>query len=161
MIAVRLATIEDAEAIAHQTASVQQLHTDALPDIFKPPSPELFPRSKLEAFLKDPNAVVAVAELDGRVVGHIYGAVVRRTENEFGPARSYIYIHQIGVADDARRQGAGTALVRFMQDRARELSLTSMQVDHWAFNARAHDFFEACGFVSMKIVMHRPVDEPT
>jgi len=157
MIAVRLATMDDAEVIARQTSSVQRLHTEALPDIFKPPSADLFPAQKLARLIQDPTCIVAVAVINGKVVGHIYGAVVKRVETEFNPALSYVYIHQIGVTDDARRQGVGTALIDFIQDRARALGLTAVQVDHWAFNTRARGFFEACGFSPMKIVMRRPL----
>src|SRR5688572_12903097 len=143
MIAVRLATLDDAEVIARQTSSVQQLHTEALPGIFKPPSVDLFPPQKLAALIEDTNAIVAVAEIGGRVVGHVYGAVVKRPENEFNPAQAYLYIYQIGVEDDARRQGVGTALIEFIRDRARALGLTDIRVDHWAFNTRASSFFEA------------------
>jgi GNAT superfamily N-acetyltransferase len=73
---------------------------------------------------------------------------VNRAENEFNQAHAYIYIHQIGVDEDARRKGAGTALISFMRDRARMLGLSAMQVDHWAFNASARAFFEACGFTA-------------
>jgi hypothetical protein len=34
-----------------------------------------------------------------------------------------------------------------------------MQVDHWAFNARAAAFFGACGFSPMKIVMRQGLEE--
>ena len=155
MIAVRPATLDDAEVIEHHTSSVQQMHSEALPSIFKPPSADLFPLPKLAALIADPNCIVAVAEIDGKAVGHIYGAVVNRAENEFHRADSYLYIYQIGVDDDARRQGAGAALITFVRDRARALGLTALQVDHWAFNARARDFFEACGFSPMKVMMRR------
>jgi ribosomal protein S18 acetylase RimI-like enzyme len=155
MIAVRLATSDDAEVIGRHTSSVQQLHNEALPFIFKPPSADLFPPQKLAALIADPNCIVAVAEADGKVVGHIYGVVVNRAENEFHRADSYLYIYQIGVDDDARRQGAGTALITFIRDRARALGLTTLQVDHWAFNGRARDFFEACGFSPMKVMMRQ------
>ena len=153
MITVRLATLDDAEAIAHHTSNVQRLHSEALPDIFKPESAELFPPQKLATLIQDPNGIVAVAEIQGKIVGHICGAVVNRTENAFHQPDTYIYIQQIGVDDAARRQGAGTALVAFIRDRARSLGLTTMQVDHWAFNTRARDFFEACGFTPMKVTM--------
>jgi ribosomal protein S18 acetylase RimI-like enzyme len=159
MIAVRIAKLNDAEVIARQTWSVQQLHNEAMPPIFKPPSADLFPPRKLAALIDDPNCIVAVAEKDGKIVGHIYGAVVNRAENEFNQAHAYIYIHQIGVDEDARRKGAGTALISFMRDRARMLGLSAMQVDHWAFNARARDFFEACGFSPMKIVMRQVLED--
>src|SRR5215813_12467717 len=115
MIDVRLATLDDAEVIGRQTSSVQQLHDEALPFIFKPPSADLFPLPKLAALIHNPNCIVAVAEIGGRVVGHIYGAVVNRAD-------SYLYIYQIGVDDDARRQGAGAALITLVRDRG----------GHWA-----------------------------
>ena len=158
-ISVRLATIEDAEVILRQTSSVQQLHTNALPDIFKPPSAELFPRSKLAVLLRDENAVVAVAEIDGKVVGHIYAAVTNRAESAFNQASAHMYIHQIGVDDDARRRGVGTALIDFVRDRTRALGLRTIQVDHWAFNGRARAFFEASGFSPLKVILRQTVKD--
>ena len=163
MIGIRLATLDDAEVIERQTSSVQQLHNDALPPIFKPPCADLFPPQKLTALIQDPDCIVAVAEIGGKVVGHIYSAVVNRAENEFCQGDSYMYVYQIGVDDDARRQGAGTALIAFIRDRAWALGLTALQVDHWAFNARARDFFEACGFSPMKVMMRQvlpPLADP-
>jgi GNAT superfamily N-acetyltransferase len=159
MIAVRLATLDDVEVIERQTASVQQLHNEALPSIFKPPSADLFPQRKLAALIEDPNCIVAVAEIGGKVVGHIYGAVVYRAENEFSPSEFYLYIYQIGVDDDARRKGVGTALFTFIRDRARALGLTALQIDHWAFNARARDFFIACGFSPMRVMMRQELQD--
>ena len=155
MITVRLATMDDAEILARQTMSVQQLHNEALPFIFKPPSAELFPPQKLATLIRDPNSIVAVAMMGDKVVGHIYAAVVSRAENEFNQAHAYIYIYQIGVDEEAHRKGAGTELISFVRDRARALGLTTLHVDHWAFNVRAAAFFEACGFSAMKIVMQR------
>src|SRR5260370_36671472 len=106
MIAVRLATLDDAEVIGRHTSSVQQLHNEALPFIFKPPSADLFPPQNLAALIADPNCIVAVAEADGEDVGHIYVAVENPAGNEFHPSDSYLYICQIGVDDDARLQGA-------------------------------------------------------
>jgi diamine N-acetyltransferase len=159
VISVRLATLDDAEPIGRQTSSVQELHSEALPFIFKPPSADLFPPQKLKALIGDPNRIVAVAEMGGKVVGHIYGAVVNRTENEFNRAGAYLYIYQIGVDDEARRQGVGTALVTFIRDRARAMGLTAVQVEHWAFNARARGFFEACGFSPMKVMMRQALQD--
>lgn len=159
MISVRLATSDDAELIGRQTSSIQELHSEALPFIFKPPSVDLFPPRKLKALIEDPNCIVAVAEIGDKIVGHIYGAVVNRAENDFNPASSYLYVYQIGVDDEARRQGAGTALIAFIRDRARALGVTALQVEHWAFNARARDFFEACGFSPIKVMMRQALQD--
>jgi len=63
------------------------------------------------------------------------------------------------VTDGVRRRGVGTALIGYMKDQARALGLTSMQIDHWAFNARARTFFEACGFSPMKIIMRQTLKD--
>src|SRR5215213_7002607 len=107
MVAVRLATMDDAEAIARQTSDVQRLHSDALPAVFKQPSAALFPPQKLAALIGHPNSVVSVAEIGGRVIGHIYASVANRAETEFNQALTYMYIHQIGVDDNAQHAGAG------------------------------------------------------
>ena len=62
MITVRLATLEDADDIARETSSIQHLHNEALPLIFKQPSTDLFPPRKLAAFIQDSNSIVAVAD---------------------------------------------------------------------------------------------------
>ena len=106
MIAVRLATLDDAGVIGRQASSVHQLHGAALPTIFKPPLGDLFPPEKLAALIQDPNSIVAVAEAGGKTVGHIYSEVFTRAEDEFHDefhqADSYLYMYQISVDDDAR-----------------------------------------------------------
>ena len=130
-----------------------------MPSIFKPPSADLFSPRKLAELIQDPNCIVAVAEIGGKVVGHIYGAVVNHAESEFNLSEFYLYIYQIGVDDDARRQGAGRALITFIRDWARALGLTALQVDHWVFNARARDFFMACGFSPMRVMMRQALQD--
>src|SRR5262245_28903348 len=115
MVTIRAAVIEDADAIASLTAEVQQLHNEALPDVFKTPSDKLFSRERLATLLRDPNSTVAVAESNGEVIGHVYGVIMQRAENEFKVAAKYMYIQQIGVRKDFRRQGVGRALVAFIE----------------------------------------------
>jgi len=155
MVTVRVAVIEDADAIASLTAEVQQIHNDALPDIFKTSSDRLFSREKLATLLRDTNSTVAVAESDGEVIGHVYGVIVQRAENDFKVADKYMYIQQIGVRKDFRRQGVGRALVAFIEERAVASAVTGLQLDYWAFNTRAQSFFESCGFSPSMIVMRR------
>jgi len=155
MITVRAAIMEDAEAIACLTIEVQQLHREALPDIFKFPSDKLFSRDKLATLLQDANSTVAVAESQGEIIGHVYGTIVHRPENDFKKAEKYMYIQQIGVRADARRQGVGRALIAFIESRALASAVTGLQLDYWAFNTRARSFFESCGFSASQILMRR------
>src|SRR5215467_14754506 len=155
MITVRAAIMEDAEAIACLTAEVQQLHREALPDIFKLPSDRLFSREKLATLLQDANSTVAVAESKGEIIGHVYGTILHCPENDFKKAEKYMYIQQIGVRKDVRRQGVGRALIAFIESRALASAVTGLQLDYWAFNTRARSFFESCGFSASHVMMRR------
>ena len=155
MITVRVAVMEDADAIASLTAEVQELHNEALPDVFKTPSDRLFPREKLETLLRDANSTVAVAESNDDVIGHVYGVIMQRAENDFKVADKYMYVQQIGVRKDFRGQGVGRALIAFIEGRAVASAVTGLQVDYWAFNTRAQSFFESCGFSASQVLMRR------
>ena len=155
MVTVRVAVMEDADAIASLTAEVQQLHNEALPDIFKTPSDRLFSREKLATLLHDANSTVAVAESNGDVIGHVYGVIMQRAENDFKVADKYMYIQQIGVRKDFRGQGVGRALITFIEGRAVASAVTGLQLDYWAFNTRAQSFFESCGFSPSQVMMRR------
>jgi hypothetical protein len=110
MIAVRLATLDDAEVIERHTASLQQMHNEALPSIFKPPSAELFSAQKLAALVHDPNCIVAVAEMGGRIVGHIYSAVVNRSENAFNGKSGHLGFERLELQHEEFDAGC----VKFM-----------------------------------------------
>jgi len=155
MTTVRVANIEDADAIECLTVEVQQLHREALPDIFKSPSDRLFSREKLATILHDANSTVALAESNGEVVGHVYGVIMQRAENDFKAADKYMYIQQIGVCKNFRRQGVGRALIAFIEGRAMASAVTRLQLDYWAFNTRAQSFFESCGFSPSQVMMRR------
>jgi diamine N-acetyltransferase len=155
MVTVRAAIMEDADAIESLTVEVQQLHREALPDVFKFPSGKLFSRDKLATLLQDANSTVAVAERQGEIIGHVYGIIVHRPENDFKKAEKYMYIQQIGVREDARRQGVGRALIAFVESRALASAVTGLQLDYWAFNTRARSFFESCGFSASQVMMRR------
>ena len=155
MITVRAAVMEDADAVEYLTVEVQQLHREALPDIFKFPSDKLFSREKLANLLQDANSTVAVAESKREIIGYVYGVIVHRPENDFKKAERYMYIQQIGVRKDARRQGVGRALITFIESRALASAVTGLQLDYWAFNTRAQSFFESCGFSASQVMMRR------
>jgi len=155
MISVRLAEPGDGNAIVRLTAHIQQLHNRALPELFRPPHEGLFPSEKLSALLKDSDRIVAVAETDGEIAGHIYGEVIRRAQSEFRHSETTIYVHQIGVREDLRGRGIGTALITFMEERAKTIGAGSIGLDHRAFNTHARDFFEKRGFSPSQVKMRK------
>ena len=109
---IRLATPNDAESIAALNAAVQQVHADALPHLFKPPSAETFSASLVRQLLADPHTYIFIASAHGAPVGYIYAQIIRREETSLRYAWDRLYIHHLSVHQASQRQGVGQALIQ-------------------------------------------------
>ena len=69
----------------------------------------------VQAWLANPNNIALLAEADGVAVGALAGYVLPKFEQ----ARSELYIYDLAVAADYRRQGVATALIEHMRGIAR------------------------------------------
>ena len=93
------------------------------------------------AYLADPAVLHWVAELDGEVVGFNLCYVLRRRSE----TPRELLLFEIGVRHDARRRGAGRALIAAMRDWMERERIAETWV--LADNPGAIAFYAACGFV--------------
>lgn len=70
----------------------------------------------LAALLAKPHVIAVVAETEGAVIGGLVGYVL----DKFEQARSELYIYDLAVREDRRRQGVATALI----DEVRQVGAT-------------------------------------
>jgi aminoglycoside 3-N-acetyltransferase I len=95
------------------TAELKQLLA-VFADVFEQPEVYLgaLPsESYLERLLANPSFIVLVSENDRRVVGGLAAYVLDKFEQE----RSEVYLYDLGVLKDVRRQGIATLLIRHLQ----------------------------------------------
>ena len=109
---------------------------DLAPDVFDGP---LRPDSTA-AVLADPNHLLAVARLGGRVVG--MGSAVVITEPDKRPV---LYIDEGGTADAYQRRGVATATMAALLDAARARGCTEAWLMTETDNAPARAFYRAIG----------------
>src|SRR5215831_8663989 len=109
---IRLATPTDAETIAALNVTVQQVHADALPQLFKPPSPETFPASLVRQLLAAPDTAIFLGYVNETPAGHLYAQILRREETALRSAWAHLYIHHIAVQQAYQRHGVGQALIQ-------------------------------------------------
>jgi ribosomal protein S18 acetylase RimI-like enzyme len=161
---IRLATESDAEAISALNRAIQQLHADALPQLFKPPSDATFPPEEVRGLLRSPHQRVYLAlaeEPTGAVpVGSVAGGSVavgyasvqicRQGGSAMRHAQDYLYIHHIAVAPARQRQGHGGRLLEAVRELARQENIAVVELDMWAFNAQAKAFFLKHGFAPLE-----------
>ncbi|HEY4019950.1 MAG TPA: GNAT family N-acetyltransferase [Pseudonocardiaceae bacterium] len=103
-----------------------------------------------EALDADPNQFLAVAELDGEIVGTLqltYLAGLSR----LGATRAQI--EAVRVRTDQRGTGLGTVLFEWAIEQARQQGAVLVQLTTDASRVDAHRFYERLGFVASHVGM--------
>ena len=149
---VRLATEKDIEKINDLRRQVNELHVKGRPDVFKAGFGQ-----ELQDFaytlMNGENSDILVVERDGVICGMACVDYVCKPETPYGMARQFYHVQEIAVDEVFRRQGVARELFEFMKADAEKRSLSKIELDVWAFNESAIEFYEAIGFKETRIWM--------
>ena len=105
-----------------------------------------------DALDADPNQFLAVAELDGEIVGTLQLSYLAGL-SRLGATRAQI--EAVRVRSDQRGSGLGTVLFEWAINEARERGAVLVQLTTDASRADAHRFYERLGFVASHVGMNR------
>lgn len=154
---VRRATAGDLSAASELAGRLARMHHETDPERF------FLPERVVEGYawwfervIQDPEAVLLVAEVDGRVRGYAYGALSERDWNLLLDAHGTI--HDLYVADDRRRQGTGEALLRAMLAELEKLGAERIVLSTMPSNLPAQRLFGRFGFrvTFLEMTRNRP-----
>ena len=151
-VTARFAREEDLERVNELRRQVNDLHVAGRPDTFKPGFCDEL-RDHLFTIWKDPNQQIVVAEQNGQVCGFAVLNHITRPENPFMFVRDYLDIDEFAVDENSRRQGAASAMVAFIRERAGEQGFARLELNMWEFNRGALAFYEAAGFTTYRRYM--------
>ena len=154
---IRFATEKDLPAVNLLRKEVNDLHAAGKPEIFKPGFPAELQNYVYEMF-RDPEKDIVVAEQDGALLGFAVLHEIRRPETPYMWERHFLDVDEFGVAEAARRQGIGRALIVFICGVAAERGLPRVELNMWEFNQSALAFYEAVGFATYRRYMELPVE---
>jgi ribosomal protein S18 acetylase RimI-like enzyme len=98
----------------------------------------------LETLSANPRAVVLVSGPEGAPTGYLIGEVDDAIPHFWMPACGYL--HDIWVAENARHQGTGEALVSAALERFRALGAAQVRLVTATGNESARRFFASFGF---------------
>ena len=143
---IRQANSRDSFLLSSLCVAVQRLHAEHYPDLFKMPQGDDFAVAFFDEMLADPTVRILLAEEDGRPIGYLMCKLFERAEGPFTYTNRFLQIEHISVLPDQQRQGVGTALMNRVEELAREIGVTKIQLDSWGFNTEAHTFFERMDF---------------
>lgn len=156
---IRSATNDDLAILAQLNEPVQSLHAALYPADFKGDVDAANVVSFFERMATKPENSIAIAEQDGVPVGYIWFAISARPENAFKPAQSFVYIHHVSVATNARRRGVASAMLAYAKEQAHAAGVDEVRLDTWIANVEAQQFFEAHGFAPFVVMLRQPVFE--
>jgi ribosomal protein S18 acetylase RimI-like enzyme len=152
-VTVRKAELSDREALGRLGAMLMRTHYAFDPQRFLAPGKgaETGYASFLGGVLDSPNDCVFVAEQDGAIIGYVYAALEPLSWKELrGPAG---FIHDIAVAEVARRSGVATKLILRAIEWLRERGAPRVILGTAASNKGAQALFRRLGFRDTMIEM--------
>jgi len=132
---VRPVTVHDAEALV-------ALWRVVFPEYGDPARPHRDPRANVERKLAFGDGLFWLAELDGRVVGTIMAG--------YDGHRGWIY--SLGVHPEARRAGAGRALVAQAERALVALGCPKVNLQVFSSNVSAQGFWRRVGYAQDEVV---------
>jgi ribosomal protein S18 acetylase RimI-like enzyme len=150
---IRKAERRDADALGRLGAMLMRTHYAFDPQRFLAPAEgsERGYAAFLGGMLDSPDDCVFVAEQDGRIAGYVFAALEPMSWKELrGPAG---FIHDVAVADHARRSGVATQLMRAAVDWLREHGAPRVMLWTAAPNEAAQRIFRRLGFRDTAIEM--------
>ena len=156
-LTIRDAGDADIETLISMMGMLDDQHTAGRPDVFCGSSTRPRPRESVAGLLATPESTVLVAELDGRIVGHV---VVRMRDEARAllVPRRYGEVDALFVMEQARHQGVGQALMKAAEEWVRQAGGGVIELVVWEFNEAAIRFYEARGYSANFRRMRRNLD---
>lgn len=148
-VTIRRAVPSDYEAICELADLMDQPQREALPERFRKPAGPVRLRDRTEKLMHDPDTFLAVAELDGRVVGVTNCGLLRMDDFPQKHPLTSLLVRGIVVRPELRRKGIAGALVGKAMEWAREQGATEVQANVYDFNQPAAAFFASLGLAPL------------
>ena len=157
-ILLRPAAEDDYDGVNAVFADELAHHVALLPDRFQLADP-VMPRHWFSEVLANPNKMLIVAELDGRLVGQILIIDSASTDDPIYRPRRYLDVDELAVLADYRRQGIGRRLMAAAEEWAAERGITRIELNVWQANDQAIAFYERLGYRTIRRTMARDLPD--
>lgn len=150
---IRTAAEKDKNAVNIIRRQVHQLHAAARPDMFKSEfSKELADR--YDYFLQaEEYRVVVCDDMSCGIIGFAVMKKVSLGETPYSVERNFLLVEELGVDARCRRRGVGAKLINAAKDYAKKCGFSRLQLDMWAFNDTAEQFYTSQGFETYRKYM--------
>lgn len=154
---IREAKIKDIEQIVIILEQISKIHYEKRPDIFKKKSKNEIRKNAIE-MLKDKKRKIIVAVDDTL---KIYGLIIYNIKEvkEHINLRDFkvLWIEELGVDESYRKNGIGKMLMEKVEEDAKMLDCTRIELNCWDFNNNAISFYERFGMRTQRRIMEKEI----
>jgi ribosomal protein S18 acetylase RimI-like enzyme len=154
-IVIREATEGDYEALCVIIEEVDKMHRHALPRRSKASEGPVRPRRYILNAIRAPDVGLFVAEIEGQVGGLVHLTVKDVPDIPILVPRRYAYVENLAVKRAHRRGGVGRALMDRARAWATAKGATSIELNVYAFNQPAQDFYRKLGYETLSHYMRK------
>ena len=153
MSEIRRAEDSDIPAILRLLVQVDMVHHKGRPDLFKGPATKYDARELAKIFRSSRSPVFVYVDDNGIVRGHAFCVVQEHGINPVLTNIRTLYIDDICIDEQARRQRIGSQLYQAAVAFAREQGCYNVTLNVWTCNPDALAFYESLGMQPQKIGM--------
>lgn len=139
---LRPASESDRETVKAISRQLHDLHVAYRPDIFRPAA-DFYNDKGIDMFLREGS--VLVLEHQGTIAGFVHFSL-REIQHRLLMPRKLLYIEELCVDENFRRQGLGRQMMRELMDFARSQGCTDMELTAYPQNEGAIRLYESLGF---------------
>lgn len=160
-LALRPATKNDYDAVFALFSEVQNLHAQALPQVFKPTKknqPDQSFQALFNKTLESSNKHLVIGFFDQLPVGYVLFETHAGKGGGDQKPQPFIYITHIVVTEKHRGKGYGSILVDYVKQTAKKYNIQRVGLEVWLFNQAAKQFFESQGFTGLREIMWHQSD---
>tara|TARA_B100001109_G_C18853835_1_gene470696 strand:+ start:1611 stop:2078 length:468 start_codon:yes stop_codon:yes gene_type:complete len=142
---VTIEQTKDFRELAKLNKAVQTWHHDNFPDEFKP-----FDMNEMvnafEKMIQDKNVFAFLASFQEESIGYLLGFVKTRPNSAFQYEKTTLHIDQVAVIQSFQKRGVGQLLMNEAYRLAELKQIKEIQLDFWAGNDLAENFFSRNDF---------------
>ncbi|MBB6732698.1 GNAT family N-acetyltransferase [Cohnella zeiphila] len=146
----------DFELITSLNKPIHELHVSLYPQYFTEYNYEAI-RDSFESLVKNDLFIFLLLEDANEPLGYAWVELRNYHQNAFTKARQALFVHQISIVNGQKRRGYGTALMNYIYDLAREQSIETVELDYWANNEVAKNFYKKQGFSGYREFVYKSV----
>jgi ribosomal protein S18 acetylase RimI-like enzyme len=157
VMTIRSARSGDYDDLCALFEQVDALHRQQHPELFREPDGPPRPREYLLALIADPQAALFVAQVDGQLGGFVSALLRQAPPYPILVPRRFAVVDDLVVRADLRRMGLGRALMAQVERWARANGATAVELNVYAFNQGAIDFYEALGYQAVSHKLSKPL----